>query len=325
MGTRVRGAALVTGATGAIGLKLVEALVSEGYSVRVLVRRRPAPHTLPDGVDTVVGDIGDRQALIQAVDKMDIVFHLAAKLHLQARGTDASVREDYERVNVDATRDLAEASARASVRRFVYFSTIAVYGPSRPDEILDEASPLRPQSVYAETKMRGERAAMHGPSVVILRLAAVYGRRVKGNYHQLVRGIQRGIFVRVGLGINRRTLVHEHDVTRAAILAGENAASGRIYNVTDGDVHKVREIVDAICAALGRRLLPGHLPVAPTRFIVGMIEDALRLTGRSSPIGRDTLDKLVEDVAVSGRNLQTDLGFQPVFDLTAGWREALAR
>jgi len=205
----------------------------------------------------------------------------------------------------------------------VYFSTIAVYGPSKPDEILDEASPLRPQSVYAETKLRGERAAMQGPSVVILRLAAVYGRRVKGNYHRLIRGIQQGIFVRVGLGINRRTLVHEHDVTRAAILAGENAASGRIYNVTDGDVHEVREILDAISAALGRRLLPGHLPVAPTRFIIGIIEDAFRLTGRTSPIGRDTLDKLVEDVAVSGGNLQTDLGFQPVFDLAAGWREAL--
>jgi UDP-glucose 4-epimerase len=319
---RSRETTIVTGATGAIGPTLVQALVSGGYAVRVLARHRPEPHTLPDEVEVVVGEIGDVATLRKAVDGIDIVFHLAAKLHLPERGIDSAVRSDYERVNVDATRALAEASAQAGVRRFVYFSTIAVYGRSCPTEVFDESSPLRPESIYAETKLRGEAAVIH-PSAVILRLAAVYGRRMKGNYHRLVRAIQHGTFIPIGAGANRRTLVHEEDVIRAAMLVAEQETPRRVYNVTDGDIHRVREIVEAISLAADRRLLPGYLPLAPLRLVVGAIEDALRLIGRTPPIDRQTVDKLVEDVAVSGRLLQVDLGFRPIFDLVSGWRHAL--
>ena len=318
-----RKAALVTGATGAIGLPLIEALLMEGYSVRALVRAALGSQMLPATVETVVGDIGDRRTLTRAVEDVDTVFHLAAKLHLLVHDAESSLRDDYERVNVDATRTLAEVSRRTGVRRLVYFSTIAVYGPSRPGEILNEASPPRPESVYAESKLRGEAAAMHAFDVVILRLAAVYGRRVKGNYQRLVRSIQRGRFMRLGRGTNRRTVVHQHDVARAAILAAEHAPSGGLYNVTDGEVHEVRDIVGAIAGALGRRLIPGYLPVTPARFVIGMIEDALLRTGRRPAIGRHLIDKLTEDVAVSGRRIQMELGFRSTFDLAAGWREAL--
>src|SRR5262249_43125809 len=113
------------------------------------------------------------------------------------------------------------------------------------------------------------------------------------------------------------------DVARAAMLAAQQAEPGSIYNVTDGTVHEVREIVDAISAAAHRRLLPGYVPLAPARAIAGAIEDLFGLFGRTSPIGRHTLDKFVEDVGVSGHRLQADLGFQPIFDLTSGWRQAL--
>ena len=319
----MRGIALVTGATGAIGLTLVEALANTGYSVRALVRDARGPHPTLRDVETVVGDIRDCRVLARAVENASVVFHLAAKLHVVVRGADRVVRDDYEQVNVDATRRLAEASTRAGVRRFVYFSTVAVYGPTRHDEVLHEASPPRPKSIYAETKLRGETAAMRGPNTVVLRLAAVYGRHVKGNYRRLVRSIQRGLFIRLGRGTNRRTLVHEQDVARAAILASERAATGRIYNVTDGYVHELRDIVKAISAAVGRRVIPGYLPVAPARFTIGMIEDAFRLTGRKPPIDRHTVDTLLEDVAVSGERFRVELGFRPTFDLTSGWRDAL--
>jgi nucleoside-diphosphate-sugar epimerase len=250
------------------------------------------------------------------------VFHLAAKLH--GKSGDRATQAHYERVNADGTRRLVDASARAGVRRFVYFSTIAVYGPTGPEETHSETSSPRPQSWYAVSKLRGEEHALGAPGAVILRLAAVYGSRLKGNYRRLVTAIERGLFVGVGPGTNRRTVVHEHDVVRATLLAARTARAGSVYNVTDGRVHTVRDIARAISNSVGRRLLPGHLPAAAVRFLVGVLEDTLELAGRTSPVGRATVDKLLEDVAVSGDKIQRELGFLPTFDLAAGWRQALA-
>jgi UDP-glucose 4-epimerase len=317
-----RRTALVTGATGAIGRTLVEGLREEGYSIRALVRSTAAGGALPPDVQIVVGDLCDDHALDRATAGVDTVFHLAAKLHGEIG--DGATRADYERVNADATRRLADASTRAGATRFVYFSTIAVYGPTEPGAMHTETSSPRPQSWYAVTKLRGEEYALAVPGAVVLRLAAVYGSRLKGNYLRLVRAIERGLFVGVGPGTNRRTVVHEHDVVRATLLAAQAAHAGSVYNVTDGGVHTVRDIARAISGSVGRRLLPGHLPAAPVRFLVGALEDILGLAGRTSRVGRATVDKLLEDVAVSGEKIQRELGFLPSFDLAAGWRQALA-
>jgi len=316
-----RGVALVTGATGAIGPTLVEGLRADGYVVRALVRSHSVREEILPDVKLVVGDICDDHALETAVAGVDVVFHLAAKLH--AESPDTTLRADYERVNAEATRRLAETSERAGVHRFIYFSTIAVYGPTGRGDILSESAPLRPQSWNAATKLRGEEHALTAPGPIVLRLAAVYGSRLKGNYRRLVSAIDRGFFVHVGPATNRRTVIHECDVARAALLAARTARAGSVYNVTDGDVHTVRDIAGAISRTLGRRPLPGHLPAAPVRFLAGAVEDTLRLMGRTPPIGRVTVDKLLEDVAVSGDKIQRELGFKPAFDLAAGWRQAL--
>jgi UDP-glucose 4-epimerase len=316
--------ALVTGATGAIGPSLTAALVRDGFRVRALVRRPERSTLLPSGIDVVVGDVCDDQALERAVTDADLVFHLAAKLHLDTTHADAATRAEYKRVNELATQKLAALSATHGVRRFVYFSTIAVYGPSEPGEIFNEASPLRGDSLYAETKIRGEQAALEAPGAVILRLAAVYGPRIKGNYLKLARAIQRGRFLRVGAGTNRRTLVHEQDVVRAALLAARHAASRAVYNVTDGQIHAVRDILVAMSSSAGRSLRSAYVPVWPVRLAAGLAENLGRLAGRPSPISRAMVDKLLEDVAVSGQRFQSDLGFIPAFDLAAGWRDAMA-
>jgi len=258
------------------------------------------------------------------VTGVDVVFHLAAKLHKELAHVDAETRAEYERVNATATRDLARLSGDRGVRRFVYFSTIAVYGPSGAGEVFDETSPLCDDSLYASTKILGEEAARLAPGSVVLRLAAVYGPRMKGNYRTLAHAIRRGLFLRVGSGTNRRTLVHEQDVVRASMLAAERAAPGSTFNVTDGRIHTVHDILIAISVAAGRPMLPGYLPVAPVRVAAGLAESLFGLVGKRSPIRRAMVDKLLEDVAVSGQRLQTELGFVPAFDLATGWLNALA-
>lgn len=319
-----RRTALVTGASGVIGPSLVQALVHEGARVKVLLRRGDMSSTLPAAAEVVVGDLGDHGALDRAVAGVDQVFHLAAKLHIDTTDADEAARAEYERVNATATHDLVRLCETHGVRRFVYFSTIGVYGSSRPGEVFDERSPVHGGSLYTATKLRGEEAALLAPSPVVLRLAAVYGPRMKGNYRTLARAIQSGLFLRVGNGTNRRTLVHEQDVVAAALLAAEHAAPRSVYNVTDGQIHTVRDILTAIASAAGTSLLPGHIPVGPLRFAAGAAESFFHLLGKRSPLRRAMVDKLLEDVAVSGQRLQSELGFVPVFDLATGWRHALS-
>ncbi|MDO9209450.1 MAG: hypothetical protein Q7V48_01670 [Deltaproteobacteria bacterium] len=134
----------------------------------------------------------------------------------------------------------------------------------------------------------------------------------------------RSRFIPVGNGLNRRTLVYDQDVGRAAVLAVSHpAAAGRVFNVTDGEFHTLNEIIESICSALGRKPPRFSLPVAPIRFAAGMLEDGARLFGCHSPITRATVDKYTEDVAVDSQRIQKELGFIPKYDLSAGWREVV--
>jgi nucleoside-diphosphate-sugar epimerase len=114
--------ALVTGATGMIGPDLIKKLVDRGCCVRALYRSRLEPHILPDSVASIRCDITDDKALTDAVKDIDIIFHLAAKLHINEPSND--LYEEYNRVNVEGTRRLVRAAGSAGVARMVFFSTI---------------------------------------------------------------------------------------------------------------------------------------------------------------------------------------------------------
>lgn len=313
--------ALVTGATGAIGPLLVNQLLQHGYHVRVLARNAPATGFFPSEVTVVRGMLSDRLAVQTALEGVGTVFHLAAMLHINDPRPELC--QEYSRVNVEGTRSLVALAAMEG-RRLIFFSTINVYGPSQMGQVLDESSPLQPESWYAETKAQAEEIVLAGTSAVVLRLAAVYGPRMKGNYLRLLQALERGRFVPIGSGHNRRTLVQIGDVCSAALLAAAHpGAVGQVYNVTDGQVYTLREIIDTICLVLRRRSPRLYLPAPPIRLAAGLLEDGFRLLGRQAPIGRSTVQKLLEDVAVSGAKLQRELGFLPQYDLVGGWRETV--
>lgn len=314
--------ALVTGATGAIGPALVNGLLEQGFRVRVLARQTPPQGLFSGTVDVVQGAITDPATVRLAVRDVELVFHLAALLHVDNPGPE--MRGAYESINVEGTRCLVQAAQEARAGRFIFFSTINVYGPSQQGQLLDEASPIRPDSWYAETKAKAEEIVLGSMPAVVLRLASVYGPGMKGNYPRLVAALHRGRFLSIGAGRNRRTMVYIGDMCAAATLAATHRdATGQVYNVTDGQVHTMREILEAICAAGNRRPPRFHLPATPIRLVAGLLEDGARLVGAKAPVSRSTVRRLVEDVAVSGARIQRDLGFQPAYDLAAGWRETV--
>ena len=199
---------------------------------------------------------------------------------------------------------------------------------SQPSEVIKvhaiaALSAGAPELMAYSVELNAKRA--DGQSLgAVLRFAAIYGPRIKGNYQRLVQALTRRRFIPIGDGSNRRTLIYDRDVAKAALLAVQHPnAAGKVYNVSDGYFHTLKEIIVAICDALGRNPPRLSLPVGPARFSAGLMEDTFRLVGRNSPISRDTIDKYTEDIAVDSQLIQRELGFKPEFDLKTGWQETV--
>ena len=312
---------LVTGATGVVGPPLVRELTANHQTVRILSRSEIPADMFSPQVEIVRGDLNDRKALEKASDGAQWIFHLAAKLHINNPGAD--LQREYHESNVAGTENLIRTAAKQKVEKFVFFSTINVYGPSDGSGIFDERDEIAPLGFYAESKAAAEKLVLAEKSGVVLRLAAVYGSRMKGNYVRLLEALRRNRFLFIGTGRNRRTLIHHDDVARAAILAAERAPAGTIYNVTDGSVHAFSEIIAAMSEALGKPAPKAHLPLWPVKLGVDVAEELGKLLKINSPVNRALLAKLLEDVAVSGGKLRDELGFYPQFDLKAGWCETV--
>ena len=320
---------LVTGATGAIGPLLVAHLLDNGHQVRVLLRQSSLPQLLSKKVDIAQGDVRDPASLLDALDHIDVVFHLAAKLHINAPSKD--LYNEYDQINVAGSANVAKAAVEKRVKRMVHFSTINVYGPSKTSSVLfDETTPVNPQSLYAKTKIEAEHAVLdilgHHPSssAVILRLAAVFGPRMQGNYKTLVKALKYGFFWPIGTGDNRRTLVYIDDLLRGALLAAVHPnAQGKTYNLTDGQTHTLNQIVEAIACALDRRAPRFHIPESTALFLSAVADKALTCFGEPRERLQTLVEKLLEDVAVDGNKFCRDLVFTPQVSLKQGWQRAV--
>lgn len=319
---------IITGGTGAVGPAIARAFQEVGYAVTVASRTAPAKGALPEGARHAHLDVAEDGSYGALYDGVDVVVHLASLLHNNHPGE--SLRPAYERVNVAGTRKVMQHARAGGVRRVIVASSISVYGYDR-GELLTEASEPHPDTLYGQTKLEAEKVALDSTDgsgqqlATVVRLSAVYGPGMKGNYMTLLHALARGRFVPIGPGNNARTLVHSEDVARAILLVAESQeAAGQTYNVTDGEVHSLREILEAMCVALERPFPRAFLPVGLVRG--GAIPADLLLKVAGSPRRISTLlDKYLEDVRVSGKRLSADLGFAPRFNLTTGWQNTVSR
>lgn len=318
---------LITGATGAVGPHVVHALYQGGFQIRALSVDAPKAGIFPQNVEVLVGDVTDKLAVQSAMRGVDAVVHMAALLHIV--NPPPELREKYERVNVGGTKSVVEAAIKAGVKRVVLFSTIAVYGPS-DGCVIDEMAQTHPDTFYAQTKCAAEEIVLHAkgadgqPLGTVLRFGAVYGSRIMGNYERLTHALARNRFIPIGDGLNRRSLVYDKDVGRAAVLAVSHpAAAGRVFNITDGEFHTLNEIIESICSALGRKSPRFSLPVGPVRTLVSLVEKGSNAIGLKPPITQAIIDKYTEDIAVDGSLIQKELGFVPQYDLKTGWEETI--
>ena len=151
---------------------------------------------------------------------------------------------------------------------------------------------------------------------MVIRSAAVYGPRLKGNYRTLLERLAARRPMPLLPGSNHRTLVFDEDLAVAALLAAQDpAAAGQVFNVTDGVTHTLQEITASICRALGRPEPRVGLPADLAGAIVSRIRPALR--GRLAALGAQ-VEKFNEHIAVDGSRIRTELGFVPRVRLDEG-------
>lgn len=197
------------------------------------------------------GDLLDAGALRLAVRGVDVIVHLAAVVRTPMSFENPTW---MHQVNHWGTAHLVEAALEAEVRRFVYPSTTAVYGPGGP---FDETAPCRPLGPYADSKYRAEGAVRagidRGLNASILRLGMLYGLapavRFDGVMNRLLfrAGTGRALTV-FGEGHQRRPVVHVDDAARAILIALEGSFDRETLNVASGNP-SVLELVEGIRTA----------------------------------------------------------------------------
>ena len=316
---------LVTGGTGFIGSHLAEEGRRRGAEVVVLgLTGRPeeqanAALLSRAGAEVLSGSITDAELCKRAVRGATHIFHLAVAMREGGKGD-----EFFESINLDGTRQLLEAASLQRVERFVYCSTIGIYGHKAPG-ITGEDSPLAPGNIYERTKVSAELLvrdfAEHcGVPSVILRPADVYGPRDQ-RLLKLFKGVARGRFPLFGSGKGRRHMVYVDDVVSAFFRACErDEALGEGLIVAGPSACTLRQLLDEIAHATGSRRYGVRLPLAPMLGLAAAVEDVSAALGIDPPIYRRRMDFFHSDSEFDTSRARRVLGWEPKVDLREGIR-----
>jgi nucleoside-diphosphate-sugar epimerase len=281
--------ALITGATGFVGSHLAERLAVDGWRIRALVRPTSDASRLEAlGAELCEGSLGDRDSLRRASAGAEVVFHLAAVTGLRAE-------RDFERANVEGTRNVVEAvrGAEPRPRRVVYLSSYAACGPSepgRPRRVDDAPAPL---TAYGRTKLAGERIVreLEGEvETVVVRAPAVYG---PGDHAFLAyfRLVRLGLAPAPAGGEQELHLIYAPDLARALARAADVRPGTRA--IAEPGVHTWADVVREIARAMGRRPVRVPLPPAVVRAAAAITEASGRAVGRAVVFNREKAEEML--------------------------------
>jgi nucleoside-diphosphate-sugar epimerase len=319
---------LVTGASGFLGQHVCRDLLASNISVRGLVRAESKPPLL-SGVELLHGDVTDEHSLRVAMDGIDAVVHLAARVHVM-RDTATDSLAEFRRVNVTATRSLALIARDAGVKHIVFASSVKAVGETCTTPWNSSTAP-HPVDAYGTSKLEAEQLllAMHpreGLRVTVLRFPVLYGPGMKGNMLRLFQVVGRGWPVPVGSVENARSVLFvgnaagaiTHVVDSGRTPFSTHTGAGPFF-VADGPGLSTATLATAIATALG---------VAPRtiRIHQGLLRMLARMGdslagGRISP----AFDRLLGSLEVDEKEFERAYSFQPPYTreqglaITARW------
>jgi len=320
---------LITGASGFIGSFIVEEALKQEMEVWAAVRRSSSRQFLTDPrIHFIELNLNDQKQMEEAMNGMafDYVVHAAG-------ATKCLHKDDFRRINTEGTINLVKAlqALQMPLKRFVYMSSLSVYGPAREqqpyEEIREDDTPV-PNTAYGKSKLATEQwldSLNEGVSeeqafpYVVLRPTGVYGPREK-DYFMMVKSIKQHTDFAVGYKKQDITFVYVTDVVQAVMLALDHGRTGRRYFLSDSNVYDSRTFSDLIREQLGKpKVLRIVAPLWLLKIVTFCGEYIGRLTGKVTALNNDKYNILKQ------RNWRCDispaieeLGFNPEVDLNKG-------
>lgn len=318
---------VVTGASGHVGSNLVRRLLRDGHTVRVLdYEDSPTLANLP--IERVTGDVREKADLLRAFDGREVVYHAAGIVTL-----DDAMDPRMWAVNVDGTRNAAEAALACGVDRFVHVSSVHAYDHYRLGRPLDETCPQvasARHSPYSRAKAAGERelreVVERGLDAVIINPTAIFGphdhvpselgRMLLKLYARSVPALTRGGF----------DFVDVRDVADGAVAAAERGRTGENY-LLGGHFTPVVALARVAAAVTGVPAPRLTVPISAARAFVPVVRLISRITGWRRWVTHDSLDTVDSQIDVDCSKARRELGYSPrpleqtVRDSYAWWAE----
>jgi nucleoside-diphosphate-sugar epimerase len=301
----------ITGGSGFIGRKLLDALVRQGHAVKVLSRRSP-PAFFSSDIQVVTGDlIAPDCPLGQFVRGREVLFHCAGEV-----GDAAAMRL----LHVEGTRRLLKAVLNEAVQtgrsiHWVQLSSVGVYGPPSPAaktvRVVTEDTPTCPQGEYEVTKTLADelvlQACRRGPMTCsIVRPSNVFGAAMPNpSLRSLGAMVRRGLFFYIGRAGAVATYVHVDDVVETLLQCGTDPrAKGETFNLSNDCL--LEEMMGGMASALGVRKPSWRLPESLVRAGVFLAAKVVAV-----PLTQDRIDALVSRTSYPCLKLEQKLGFVP--------------
>jgi len=333
----------ITGASGFIGGKLTERLLTEGREVRALSRR-----ALPDleriGAKILIGDLENTAVLHQGCEGAGTVFHVAGRVGVWGPP------DDFFRVNVQGTRNILAACRDAKVPRLVYTSSPSVVYNGGDLRNVNESAPLCTQApcAYPTSKAAAEREVLTAHSAelatVALRPHLVWGPGDKNLLPRIIALARAGKLKIIGPGRNRVDITHitnvvdAHLLAEAALSAGTGAPpprteagppnypGGRAYFITNGEPVFLWDWINEVLHGVGAPEIKSHVPLPVAYAAGGAFETIWRLFGRTGepPMTRFIAKEMATDHWFDISAAKRDLGYHPRITVAQGTAELIA-
>jgi len=318
---------LVTGASGLLGSATARAIAAQGHTVRTF-QRRPSGLAGEPSFEDQLGSVTDAAATARAVEGVDAIVHLAAKVSL------AGDPADFRRVNVGGTGMLLNAARIAAVERFVFVSSpsVAHSGSSIVGDDARPADPERAHGDYARTKAEAELLALSRDSdalrVVVVRPHLVWG---PGDTQLIERVVDRARSGRLPILDNGAALIDSVYVDNAAsaiaaALRRVDAVHGNSYVVTNGEPRPVADILASICEAAGAPVPAWRIPASVARAAGSAVEAlwSVKPGVDEPPMTRFLAEQLSTAHWFDQRRTRRDLEWTPEVSLDEGFRRLAA-
>ncbi|MCF2143621.1 MAG: NAD-dependent epimerase/dehydratase family protein [Candidatus Heimdallarchaeota archaeon] len=305
---------LITGATGFLGSVHTRSLLASfsPRDLRILALPSEDVSFYADlGVDIFRGNLAFPSTLTGIMADVTTVYHLAAIVV-----NDSVSREEMLRVNFEGTRALVDAFLRStSSERFIFSSSLGVYGFSFPSYPIPETFPLNPQNNYHESKMLAERYLLNASSTYGFHASALRNAPIVGPFDtvtslRVARGLLAGDVSYLGKGSNAFSMVDVRDSSNAMLLvANHPRAKGEVYNIKSFDLTQ-REYftfyADACGGCYPKRTVPVWLA-----YLFAWFKELTTPKGKEVLVSRNRIRRFTNTRLLDTTKIETDLGFTP--------------